>query len=230
MQRYVTYMTTYSGDKLPRYYIGSASEARVLSGDYFGSVSSKKFKTIFHQEIKENKNLFSIEILSYHETRSEAFLAELALQISHDVVNSPDFINQAVARNNGFYRSHGPLSEDHKASLSKSLLGKKHSKRHRSLTEKEKAHLSESSKKFRHSEETKLRIAASKRGKPRASFSEEACRNIGLAAKGRKASDNAKLNMSHAQMGNQNGRGRKGLKHSEETIRLISERTKSSGK
>jgi len=56
---YVTYLVTYTGDKLPKFYIGSTSEEKVLSGKYFGSVSSKKYKNIFLDEKKKSSRIIS---------------------------------------------------------------------------------------------------------------------------------------------------------------------------
>lgn len=72
-------------------YIGSTYEAKALSGLYFGSVGSRKWKDIFYSEIKNNSHLFSIEILSYHNSHDSAIAEELRLQILYDVVKSPLF-------------------------------------------------------------------------------------------------------------------------------------------
>ena len=61
--RYVVYLTTYTGELLPKYYIGSTNELRAISGKYFGSVSSKQWKTIFRKELSEHPELFSLEAL-----------------------------------------------------------------------------------------------------------------------------------------------------------------------
>jgi hypothetical protein len=66
MEKYVVYLTKYSGNLLPHYYIGSTSREKALSGKYFGSIKSQKWEKLFNHEIKNNIHLFSIEILSYH--------------------------------------------------------------------------------------------------------------------------------------------------------------------
>lgn len=104
--RFVTYLTTYSGKLLPPKYIGSTSESNAKSGTYFGSVSSKKWKKIFDDEIQNNKKLFSLQILSYHKTRQEAFLEELKLQKLYDVVNSKEYFNEAFASKYFFHGHH----------------------------------------------------------------------------------------------------------------------------
>ena len=100
---YVVYLTTYSGDKLPKFYIGSTSAKKVLSGKYFGTVRSKRYGKIFQNELKNNKQLFSIEILSYHKTRKGALLEELRLQKEKNVVISDEYFNEAYACVNGCF-------------------------------------------------------------------------------------------------------------------------------
>jgi hypothetical protein len=102
MKKFVVYLTSYSGTLLPPKYIGSTSEKKILSG-YFGSVKSKKWKDIFNSELTLNKHLFSIKILSYHETRDEALKEELRLQMLNDVVKSNEYFNESFARPNGFF-------------------------------------------------------------------------------------------------------------------------------
>lgn len=100
---YVVYLTTYLGDKLPKYYIGSTSNRKILSGKYFGTVTSKRYGKIFNYELKNNKHLFSVEILSYHKTRKEALSEELRLQKQKNVINSNDYINESYASINGCF-------------------------------------------------------------------------------------------------------------------------------
>lgn len=95
--KYDTYLVTYVGDRLPRYYIGSTSVDKVNYEKYFGSVASIKYKDIFKEEKKDNPDLFSIEILSLHLTREEAIEKELELQIKHNVVKSTEYMNESLA-------------------------------------------------------------------------------------------------------------------------------------
>jgi hypothetical protein len=99
---YCTYLTIYSGDKLPPYYIGSTSIKKYNEG-YCGSVTSKKYKSIWNEELKSNRHLFDTIILTEHETRTEALAQELAYQKAKDVVRNPDFINMAIAAPNGCF-------------------------------------------------------------------------------------------------------------------------------
>jgi len=116
MGRYVVYLVTYSGDKLPKYYIGSTSIEKINNG-YLGSVKSKKWKTLFETEVKNNKKLFKIEILSYHETRQEALAEELRIQKERNVVKSNEYINESLASVNGFFGM--IITDEHKIMLSK---------------------------------------------------------------------------------------------------------------
>lgn len=99
---YCVYITTYNGDILPRFYVGSSSIKKVNNG-YRGSVSSIKWKNIWKSELIENPNLFTTEIISVHSTRKEALDAELLFQIDANVVSSEQWINMSFARTNGFF-------------------------------------------------------------------------------------------------------------------------------
>lgn len=125
-KEYVVYKTTYSGSLLPKYYIGSTTIEKALSGKYFGSVKSKKYEKIFKSELNKNKHLFSIEIISYHKTRKEALTEELKLQILYNVVVSTDYINESLARKNGYFGMilKGPEHPNYKNNR---RTGKKHS-------------------------------------------------------------------------------------------------------
>lgn len=106
---YCVYHITYFGDKLPAKsnsfispsnYIGSTSLKQIESG-YMGSVSSKKYKDIWTQELIEHPDSFHLEIISYHDTRKEATWKELQIQKLFNVVKNPLFVNMAYASVNG---------------------------------------------------------------------------------------------------------------------------------
>lgn len=110
-QKYCVYNITYFGNKLPSKnnsnitpsnYIGSTEINKIKSG-YMGSVKSKIYKNIWKSELKDNINLFSIEIISYHETRKEALWKELQIQKIFNVVTNPLFVNMSYAQPNGFF-------------------------------------------------------------------------------------------------------------------------------
>jgi hypothetical protein len=104
---YCVYLTLYFGNKLPKRYIGS-SQVRHVKNGYNGSPSSKYYSKTYYTEQKENKHLFKTRILSYHETRIEAFEEELRLQMKYDVVRSNSYFNMGLAKRNGCYGA--PLS------------------------------------------------------------------------------------------------------------------------
>ena len=108
---YCVYLTIYSGNQLPPFYIGSSSVAKVKSG-YNGSVTSKMYGRIWRSEREKNKHLFKTIILSLHETRKGATRAEARLQEARKVVQSDLYINLSIAKVNGFF-CNGTRGEAH---------------------------------------------------------------------------------------------------------------------
>ena len=100
---YCVYVTTYLGDRLPRFYVGSSSLHKVINEKYRGSVSSKEWKNIWTEELNNNPHLFETSVIGTYDTRQEALQAELDFQIKENVVNSPDWINKSLAQPNGFF-------------------------------------------------------------------------------------------------------------------------------
>lgn len=143
---YCVYLTTYSGNLLPPFYIGSTNIKNIFEG-YHGSVTSSLYKQIWKQEILNNKELFKTKIISIHDTRQKAFDTEMRLQKRLNVINSPLYINQSIANKN--FSNHGKkfteahknkigegnrkpkqrknqhLSDEHKNKIANSLRGKK---------------------------------------------------------------------------------------------------------
>jgi len=103
---YCLYITRYSGNKLPPFYIGSSSVEKVKRG-YNGSVMSKKYKDIYDFEQKNNKHLFKTRILKIFNTREEAFSAERDIQIKYDLINNDKYMNMSIARKNGYFGGSG---------------------------------------------------------------------------------------------------------------------------
>ena len=109
---YCVYLTTYSGKLLPPFYIGSSSVKKVRKG-YHGTVNSRRYKTVYRNELKSNPHLFKTKIISLQPTRNAALQRELEIQKSLKVVNSPLYFNESYAKgcfgadtsgkNNGFY-------------------------------------------------------------------------------------------------------------------------------
>ena len=215
MKRYVTYLVTYLGDKLPKFYIGSTSEERALSGKYFGSISSKRYKDIFSKEKSENPYLFSIEILSYHENREDALSEELKIQLELNVVKSNEYMNESFARVNGFFgrdtsgENHpqygNPLSEETRNKISNTLTGRiepKETRKKKSLSK-----LGEKNSFYgkKHSEETKNKISESKKGieswNKGIAMSEESKKKLSESKKGKKTSEETKKKLSDLKKG-----------------------------
>lgn len=101
---YCTYLTIYSGNKLPPFYIGSSSVYKIQCKNYHGSVSSYRYKSIWKSELRLNPQLFKTKIITTHNTRAEATAKELSFQCSLNVVNSMLYMNEALAKLHG---SHG---------------------------------------------------------------------------------------------------------------------------
>lgn len=140
---YCTYLTSYSGNKLPQFYIGSTSVKNIKEG-YHGSVKSKKYQKIWTSELKEKPYLFKTSIISYHTSREEAIVKEKFFQKSLNVVKSDMYINMSLAQPKGFFGMsvagennpnkkkddiqkynyrRGPMSEESREKMSKSRAG-----------------------------------------------------------------------------------------------------------
>ena len=139
MKLYCTYLTIYSGNKLPSFYIGSTSIENIKLG-YHGSVHSKMYKTIWKNELKENPHLFKTNIISIHDTRKDAIIKEEKFHRMLNVVKSSMYINMAIATPNGFHGrnvsgENNPMygkkhSEYSKSFMNASKKGKPLSKEH----------------------------------------------------------------------------------------------------
>lgn len=97
MNEFCVYLTTYSGTKLPPLYVGSTSVDKIKSG-YHGSVASRKYCSLWKEELKSNPEAFTTAIISYHPTRKDAVDAELEWQLAHRVVEDKKFINMSYAK------------------------------------------------------------------------------------------------------------------------------------
>lgn len=94
--KFCTYITIYSGNILPPFYIGSTSVDRISTG-YHGTVKSKKYKSIWISEIQNNPHLFRTTIVSTHPSREDALIKERHIQISLGIPHNSLYINQSVA-------------------------------------------------------------------------------------------------------------------------------------
>lgn len=117
---FCTYLTIYSGDMMPKYYLGSTSIENIINNNYYGSISSKRFKTIFKNELKNNPELFDIIILTEHDNRKDALKQELIYQIKVDCVRNNDYINRSLAKPNGYFGFNGAGIESNVYGLKRS--------------------------------------------------------------------------------------------------------------
>ena len=99
---YCTYLTIYSGDKLPKRYLGSTSLKKIKKG-YRGSVASEDYRELWEDELRDNPQLFKTRVLNIHYTREEATRKELELHQKYQVVKNENFVNKALAKPNGFF-------------------------------------------------------------------------------------------------------------------------------
>lgn len=96
---YCVYLTTYSGNLLPPFYIGYTFVSRVHSG-YHGSVSSLMYSNTWASEIKNNPHLFKTRILSVFPTRKQAMQRESKLHKLLKVGKNPLYINRVGTTSN----------------------------------------------------------------------------------------------------------------------------------
>lgn len=117
--KYCVYLTVYSGNLLPPFYIGYSSVDNVENG-YRGSVSSKLYKSIWKEELKNNSQAFKTKIISTHKTRAEAKNKETVLIQKLNAVSSPMYINRHDGSGRNFFHE-GPFSVEHKTKLKESF-------------------------------------------------------------------------------------------------------------
>jgi hypothetical protein len=108
--KFCVYLTTYLGNKLPMFYIGSTSLTKYQNG-YLGSVSSKKYKNVWRNEIQQNPQLFKTKIIKIYDTRKEAFDKEEKLQKQLNVIRNPLYINMSFANSKFTLKQHSPYTK-----------------------------------------------------------------------------------------------------------------------
>lgn len=108
-KNYCVYLTTYSGKKLPPFYIGYSTVQKVENG-YHGSVSSKKYKTIYEKELIDNPDFFRTEILETFFTKKEAQIAETKEQIKVKANKNPQYMNEIIHSNTYIDLRNGDIS------------------------------------------------------------------------------------------------------------------------
>ena len=186
---YCTYLTVYTGNKLPPFYLGSTSVDNINKG-YRGSVASKNYKSIWKQEIASHPELFKTIILTKHETREEAMERELVFQEAFTVARNPMYINMAHA--NGKFFTSGPPTPETIAKRVAARTGKKQSPEH-------KAKISAAKKGKKQSPETIAKKVAAQTGKKR---SPETIAKMSAAQTGKKRTPEAKAKIGAANTGN----------------------------
>jgi hypothetical protein len=106
---FCTYLTVYSGNKLPPFYIGYTKTENIHKG-YRGSVCSKSFKKIWYDEIRDNPHLFKTHIISLHKTRKEANDREMQFQNHLSILKKPSmYINRSIGKHKTNHGSYNPM-------------------------------------------------------------------------------------------------------------------------
>jgi hypothetical protein len=94
--KYCVYLTTYRGNKLPPFYIGSSSVDAIRNG-YKGSVGSRKYKEMWQNEIESNPHLFKTRIVKFCYTRQIAYQIEKEWLKLLKCADNPLYLNQPRA-------------------------------------------------------------------------------------------------------------------------------------
>jgi hypothetical protein len=172
---YCVYFTIYKGNRLPPFYIGSAPVSKINRG-YRGSASSAQWGKIWKSELKENPHLFVTFIIpgQYAPTPKEILDLELKWQKLFDVVQDPDFVNQAYAKA-GFCSS--------PESARKAVETRKRNGR------------------LVITEETRRKIGAANRGRKLPPVKPETARKISIANTGKKRTEETRERLSESQKG-----------------------------
>lgn len=168
--KYCVYLTIYKGNKLPPFYIGSSSLLRVNNG-YRGSVSSKKYKHIWQQELKNKPHLFTIKILSTHMSREDATEKESKLHKQLNVRNNSLYVNMAIWHNKHL-KYNGEISDQTRKIWSEQRKGRISSNKGKKFSQERKDAISKRMKGCigfmkgkKHSDKTKQKMSEAKKGK-----------------------------------------------------------------
>lgn len=94
---YCVYFTSYRGNKLPPFYIGSGITKEVLNGNYSGSASSERYGKIWYEELENNPHLFKSKVVCTFTNRTQAYAKENKLQRLLNVIKSPMYTNMSFA-------------------------------------------------------------------------------------------------------------------------------------
>jgi hypothetical protein len=137
--KYCTYLTTYSGNRFPQFYIGSGQVDKIESGQYIGSPQSKNIpKKEWIKEYRANPHLFKVMVLTRHSTWEEARDRERRFQKQLKVVSNPLYANFSYASRlgGGYELDQGPnkgrkLSEEWKSNIARGSTGRVFSQKSR---------------------------------------------------------------------------------------------------
>lgn len=120
---FCTYLTIYSGNRLPPFYIGYTFVDKIKAG-YRGSVRSKLYRPVWEEELQTNPHLFKTKILKIYESIDDAKSAEERLQTAVSVHKNPMYINLNISGTR-FGRPKGiPCSDTTKQRISAAKSGK----------------------------------------------------------------------------------------------------------
>jgi hypothetical protein len=204
------YLTFYSGNRLPPFYIGCTKVSNIDRG-YHGSVSSKKYKNIWKSELENNPHLFKTSIITYHKTQKDAIEREKKFQLHLNVIKNQLYINMAI----GYYSDNTGriVSEETRRKISNKNKGRKlplvsndtrkklsDANKGRNLSQDHKNKISETLTGHNVSDKTKHKIKIARKQQI-ISHSEETRRKMSLAAKGKKKSAEHRRKISEAQKG-----------------------------
>lgn len=120
---YCTYLTIYSGAKLPPFYIGYSYVEKIVNRNYHGTVTSRKYKSIWDTELHNNPHLFKTHIIKQFDSKQDAKIHEELLQRSFNVHKNVMYINQTI--NYQKFGSCGNCDDQTKRKISISNSGKK---------------------------------------------------------------------------------------------------------
>ena len=222
MKQFAVYLTIYSGNKMPPFYIGYSYN--IHERNYYGTPSSKLYKDIFKKELSENPHKFKVVILKeFGDDIKAAKKYETYIQKALNVAKNPLYINRCI-QHVDYYSI--PHTNESKAKLSKHYKGKNYkeiygadralieaekrgnSNRGKKRTEKTKELISKGKIGKKHTEEAKQKISNGNIYKGKDGFfkgknhTEEAKQKISARQKGRIKSDIERKKISDALTGN----------------------------
>ena len=171
---YCTYLTIYSGNLLPPFYIGYTTIENIKAG-YHGTVCSKRYEAIWKSELRFNPHLFKTHILTVHESMSDAKDREYRFLKALMVHKNPMYINTAIMGKSFYFDRTGTRATlEQRENMSKARIGRLHT------------------------EESKLKISNTKKGRPN---SESHNRKIGDFHRGKIESAKTRLKKSLSRTG-----------------------------